>query len=220
MSLGVYKPGQGYWTRVLTAVGMGALALSGALWLYQQIAAYPVPQSTWALRVSATEGAPASGQALTLYGDVNGTTPIGTATLSAVQPSGNEVRISSIVMGEKMTPSTILRVAESGGAFAANVSERRGMPDFPVIYLQATGAAVIIVLSAIFVYWLVAIRGRTNEFFIAVDNEMRKVNWSTRREIIGSTWVVIGVSFGIALTLFLVDNLFSTFFRWVGVLDA
>jgi len=33
MNLGMYKPGQGYWTRVLTAAGVGALAVGGAFWI-------------------------------------------------------------------------------------------------------------------------------------------------------------------------------------------
>ncbi|MGD9693518.1 MAG: preprotein translocase subunit SecE [Phycisphaerales bacterium] len=220
MALGVYKPGQGYWTRVLTAVGLGALALSGALWLYDQMGAFPVPQSTWALRVTTQDGAPAQGQALTLFADAAGTQPIGTATIESVDTARREVSIGSIQTTGDATPLSIQRVEAAEGAFRAGVSERRGRPDFSVTYLQAGAAAIVIVLAAVFVYWVVALRPKANEFLISVDNEMRKVNWSTRREIIGSTWVVIAVSFSIAATLFVVDNLFSTFFRWVGVLDA
>ena len=35
-SFSVYKPGQGYWTRVLTAIGAGTLAVAGAAWLANQ----------------------------------------------------------------------------------------------------------------------------------------------------------------------------------------
>ena len=34
---------------------------------------------------------------------------------------------------------------------------------------------------------------------IATEGEMKKVNWSTRREIIGMTWVVIGLTVFIAV---------------------
>lgn len=220
MALGVYKPGQGYWTRVLTAVGLGALALSGALWLSAQLKAFPVPKSAWTLVVTSVQGSPATGQTLTLYRDAEGTVPVGSATLQSVESGGRELRIGGISMTQDLTVGVVSRVADSGGAYSASVSERRAIADFPVLYIQAGAAALVILASAVFVYWLVALRPRANEFFIAVDNEMRKVNWSTRREIIGSTWVVIAVSVGIALTLFVVDNLFSTFFRWVGVLDA
>ena len=49
--------------------------------------------------------------------------------------------------------------------------------------------------------------------------EMRKVNWSSRREIIGSTWIVISASFMLAAGLFAVDFLFSRFFALIGVLE-
>lgn len=35
--LTIYKPGQGYWTRMLTAVGAGVLVLAGDLWLYNEL---------------------------------------------------------------------------------------------------------------------------------------------------------------------------------------
>lgn len=41
MALAIYKPGQGYWTRMLSAVGLGTLVLSGALWLWRMFAADP-----------------------------------------------------------------------------------------------------------------------------------------------------------------------------------
>ncbi|MBL8964243.1 MAG: preprotein translocase subunit SecE [Phycisphaerae bacterium] len=53
---------------------------------------------------------------------------------------------------------------------------------------------------------------------IATDGEMKKVNWSTRREVLGSTWVVIGACFLIATFLFIVDIAFSSFFEFVGLL--
>ena len=33
MALSIYKSGQGYWTRMLTAVGAGTLVISGLAWL-------------------------------------------------------------------------------------------------------------------------------------------------------------------------------------------
>ena len=37
--MAIYKPGQGYWTRVMTAVGAGVLVLAGAAWLWAEIEA-------------------------------------------------------------------------------------------------------------------------------------------------------------------------------------
>jgi preprotein translocase SecE subunit len=53
---------------------------------------------------------------------------------------------------------------------------------------------------------------------IATEGEMKKVNWSTRREIIGSTKVVILFTILLAVILFTVDIVFMTFFAWIGVL--
>ena len=49
---------------------------------------------------------------------------------------------------------------------------------------------------------------------------VKKVNWSTKREVIGSTKVVILFTFLMAAMLFAVDLIFQNFFNWIGVLKA
>ena len=71
---------------------------------------------------------------------------------------------------------------------------------------------------AALVYWATGVSRKTNEFFIQTEGEMKKVNWSTRQEVWGSTVVVIGACFLIASFLFGVDLLFQWFFRLIGVL--
>jgi preprotein translocase SecE subunit len=56
------------------------------------------------------------------------------------------------------------------------------------------------------------------DFLIATDSEMKKVNWTSRRELIGSTKVVIGFMFSIAITLFLLDLFFNTVFYYLHIL--
>ena len=56
------------------------------------------------------------------------------------------------------------------------------------------------------------------DFLIATDSEMKKVNWTTRGELLGSTRVVILFLFFIAIFLFLIDLVFSAFFQMIGVL--
>jgi preprotein translocase SecE subunit len=56
------------------------------------------------------------------------------------------------------------------------------------------------------------------DFLIATDSEMKKVNWTSKRELIGSTKVVILFMFGIALFLFLLDQFFSSVFYLIDVL--
>ena len=49
---------------------------------------------------------------------------------------------------------------------------------------------------------------------------MRKVNWSTRKEIIGSTQVVIVAAFLLAAFLFGIDTAFAKFFQIIGVIET
>jgi len=58
------------------------------------------------------------------------------------------------------------------------------------------------------------------DFMIATDSEMKKVNWTSRKELIGSTKVVIGFMFLIAFLLFGLDVVFGYFFKLITVLKA
>ena len=55
---------------------------------------------------------------------------------------------------------------------------------------------------------------------IATEGEMKKVNWSTRREIFGSTWVVIGLTVFIAIICFGFDRMFQYIFTLMKVLEV
>jgi len=57
------------------------------------------------------------------------------------------------------------------------------------------------------------------DFLIATDSEMKKVNWTTRKELIGSTKVVIFFMILIAGLLFALDVLFGYFFHVIRVLE-
>jgi len=94
-----------------------------------------------------------------------------------------------------------------------------GVPVIQPVYVQAGVAIVILLIGAGVVYWLVGLRPTSVDFLVSTDGEMKKVNWSTRREVLGSTWVVIGACFLIAAFLFLVDTTFSNVFRLIGVLQ-
>jgi preprotein translocase SecE subunit len=58
------------------------------------------------------------------------------------------------------------------------------------------------------------------DFMIATDSEMKKVNWTSRKELIGSTKVVIAFMFLIAFLLFGFDVVFGYFFKMLTVLKA
>jgi len=135
MAFGLYKSGQGYWTRVMSAIGGCTLGLAAASWVWRQ---------TQAIKIDSVE----------------------------------------------------------------------------VIYIQAASAGVVAMLAAMLVYWLVGLHHKSSEFLIATEGEMRKVNWSTRKMIIGQTWVVVAISVIIALILFVTDIAFASFFRAIGVLKT
>jgi preprotein translocase SecE subunit len=63
-------------------------------------------------------------------------------------------------------------------------------------------------------------RAASVDFLIATDSEMKKVNWTSRQELLGSTKVVIFFMFLIAAYLFAMDILFGYIFYWMGVLKA
>lgn len=135
MSSGIYKPGQGYWTRMMTAIGGGLLVFMGAVWLWKSLAG---------------------------------------------------VRIGSL----------------------------------QTVYAQA-GAAVLFIAVLTWVgYFLVCRNEKVVEFFIATEGEMKKVNWSTRREILGSTWVVIGLMFVVGVLITLLDLSYTKIFTAINVLEA
>ena len=69
-------------------------------------------------------------------------------------------------------------------------------------------------------WWVIYSRSDTGDFMIATEGEMKKVNWSTRREIIGSTKVVILFTVMMAVYIFAVDFVFQQLFKAIGVLKS
>ena len=131
----IYKPGQGYWTRMMSAIGAGVIALYGASWTANQF------------------------QGVSIRG---------------LQPT----------------------------------------------IIQGITLGTISLLGAIIIYFVFGRHKRVNEFFIATEGEMRKVNWSTKREIIGSTWVVICGTAFIACLLFTINICFTWLFRYINLLEG
>jgi preprotein translocase subunit SecE len=135
MALSIYKPGQGYYTRMLTAVGVATIVLSGVAWL-----------------------------------------------------------------GEKMTSIDAI-------------------PDDQELLYQAGMAVGVIAFFGILVYVLLN-KPRIADFMIATEAEMKKVNWPSKKEIIGSTWVVICGTAFIAVLLFAINYGFTKFFVYIHLLEG
>jgi preprotein translocase subunit SecE len=80
---------------------------------------------------------------------------------------------------------------------------------------------VPVALLAAAMYGIYRVVGRAHsavDFMIATEGEMKKVNWSTRREVWGATKVVIVTVLALGFVLALVDAMFMAFFGSVGVL--
>ncbi len=131
MRLSIYKYGQGYWSRVLTAVGAGVLGAASVLWL--------IPQFRW-------------------------------------------------------------------------------ITDDKVRLMTQSGIAVGVVVVFGVLGWYLLNKPRIVDFLIATEAEMRKVNWPSRGEIIGSTWIVICGTLMMALFLWIINMGFAAFFKWIEVL--
>jgi len=72
-------------------------------------------------------------------------------------------------------------------------------------------------LAAAMYFWVVNYPSRA-DFMIATESEMKKVSWSSRKEVVGSTKVVIVTTFILAIILFGVDFLFTLIFHGMGIL--
>lgn len=135
MALSIYKSGQGYYTRMLSAVGVGVIVLSGVAWLW-----------------------------------------------------------------EKMTTIDTI-------------------PRDQQLYYQGGMAVAVIAFFGAIVYFLLN-KPRIADFMIATEAEMKKVNWPSKKEIIGSTWVVICGTAFIAILLWLINLGFAELFIRIGVLEG
>ena len=136
----IYKKGQGYWTRMGTALGAAFIAALTADFVYVQMKAIPY------------------------------------ATDAAGQP---------------------LYIAKS----------------------VCAGSALGVLAIILFFVWRAMNKPSNADFLIATDSEMKKVNWTTRKELIGSTRVVIFFVILISALLFFLDVVFGYFFHLIKVLE-
>ena len=217
MSFGMYKQGQGYWTRIMSAIGAALLVAGAAAWLWGEVSTVSLP-NIWRMVIdqSAQVTELPAGTTVDLFDDTGMT--IGSGLVDSLSETGDSVYLKDLAFTG--TNGTDLVASVSSGTFSAGVSSATAQPVFEIIYLQGAVAAATLLIGAIIIYYLVYVKAGTSEFLIATEGEMKKVNWSTRREILGSTWVVIAISVIIAAILFVVDIGFATFFREIGVIEV
>jgi preprotein translocase SecE subunit len=145
----IYKKGQGYWTRMGTALGAALIVALTTWFFYQQL----------------------------------------------------PVIVSGMLTPANATPDQMRAASHT----ARNVT-------------MGISAAILIGLSLL--CWRLMNKPTSVDFLIATDSEMKKVNWTSRKELIGSTKVVIIFMFLIAFILFGIDIIFGYFFKLIHVLDA
>lgn len=240
MALGIYKQGQGYWIRVMTALFVGIIVLSAAGWGWKQAGAVRLPARSWAISLSDTQVAG--------FADISTATGSvavdDTVILMGYVGTGDEMEEIGRCLVESFTPDrgnrSMLVVSgfdsdltrETAGdaervvvgnmdqpTMSGSVRSATSTPVFPVQYLQTGVSSGLLLVGAIFLYWYIGLSRRSVEFLIATDGEMKKVNWTSYREVKGSTIVVIVATFLIAGILYLVDMGFSYIFSAMGVLE-
>jgi preprotein translocase SecE subunit len=233
-SFGIYKFGQGYWVRMLTAIAVAAIFLAGAAWLYSELGAIRPAPSGFALTVRDVEGTVQNGQVVDLATVIDGNaTKIGTATVTTVALAGGESGTISVGLPQMgTTPVTagaapdlsgvgrIDVVGEAGQSiFRAAVLRAEPIASFDKTYIQLGVAAAVLLTGLVLVYLYVGAKPKPVDFLIATDGEMKKVNWGTRKLIIDSTRVVIAATFLIAAFIFVADTILSQGMQFVGVLQ-
>lgn len=227
MALGIYKPGQGYWVRVLTATGVGIITLAAAAWAWSQmgVLADTLPSDTYRMMVSTSETPPAPGESVTLLSKpetVDGpAATVGTATVQSYAPQSNELVVTGVALDPKAASVSETKTVKTAKTqVGVQTGTLRKIPAVAEGVLQGVTASVVLLGGAILAYWMCAVRPRSSDFLIATDMEMKKVHWSTRKEIQKQTLVVIGAAVLIAGFLFVSDLAFQGFFRMIGIIKT
>lgn len=117
---------------------------------------------------------------------------------------GKTIRLATVISVMVLVAWGCYVLSERLGAYRVNTYLRFGIP------------LGILLGVGVLMFWLVN-RPRGADFLIATEGEMKKVSWSSRKEIIGSTKVVIVTTLILAAILFLIDVVFANVFRALGV---
>jgi len=106
-------------------------------------------------------------------------------------------------------------VLSLGGAVV--LSEKLAAYAPPIV--QYGVPSLLVVALGVLLFWMVN-RPSSADFLIATEGEMKKVSWSSRKEIVGSTKVVIVATFMLAVILAAVDAGFALLSHWIGLMGA
>lgn len=220
-----YKSGQGFWVRWMTAALAGLLVLAAAGWVWNQLSLISLPTPTWRMTIKdgVFNAAPGPQVELLVRGAREGQYDVigqGTVALWEQASKGvHTLQIRDLQMNEGQTASSTAAVRTLGASVIAPIEGRAGgIPIVQLEYVKATGAGLVLIAGALTILWFVGLRARSVDFLIATDAEMKKVNWSTRKEVVGTTQVVIVAFFLIAAVIFGIDTIFKTVFELLRVI--
>lgn len=84
----------------------------------------------------------------------------------------------------------------------------------PGLWVETMVPAGLFAALGFLIFWL-SNKPAVADFLIASEGEMKKVSWSSRKEVAVSTFIVIVVVFLMAALLGIADLGFLFFFRWL-----
>ena len=85
-----------------------------------------------------------------------------------------------------------------------------------LILIQTLVPVAIAVAGGIFVFWLVN-KPSMADFMISAEGEIKKVSWSSRKELTVSTFIVIVVVVAMSIMLAFTDIIFQLIFTKMGL---
>ena len=110
-----------------------------------------------------------------------------------------------------------LVISVGAAAALSNKLSGYGLTQGPIVRYGVPSLLVVVI--GLVMFWAVN-RPKSADFLIATEGEMKKVSWSSRKEIVGSTKVVIVATFIMAGILYTVDAGFALLFTVMGVMGG
>lgn len=107
-----------------------------------------------------------------------------------------------------------------GAVWIFDLIDSRGTGGVTTRYVAFGVGLAVAIVGAVVIYYYCGVNQRSVDFFVATEGEMKKVNWSTRREIIGSTALVLIISASISILCWVLDTVWAVAMRGLGVLQV
>lgn len=134
------------------------------------------------------------------------------------RPAASPLKIHKPGQGKHVRWGTAIGAGVIAVAGARFLYEWLRLPLGDDLVLRTLIPVALLAVSGWLIFWLVFQKHGPIDFMIATEGEMKKVNWSSRKEVLGATKVVIFTVLAIGFLLFIVDTLFMLAFSGMGVL--